>query len=105
MDIDRVEAEPVLLDDPVNPAVPTPPDCLASVVLDRLGLRGVSLASDAYIPFRDNIDRAQGSGVAYIAQPGGSARDADVIAACDAYGMAMANTYNLRALPAQDAIE
>jgi phosphoribosylaminoimidazolecarboxamide formyltransferase/IMP cyclohydrolase len=56
------------------------------------GLRGVSLASDAYIPFRDNIDRAHGSGVAFVAQPGGSARDAEVIAACDAYGMTMAFT-------------
>jgi len=50
---------------------------------------GVSYASDAYIPFRDNIDRAARSGVAYVAQAGGSARDADVIAACNEYGMAM----------------
>ena len=55
-------------------------------------LRGVSLASDAYIPFRDNIDRAHASGVEYVVQPGGSARDADVIAACDAYAMAMVFT-------------
>lgn len=55
-------------------------------------LRDVALASDAYIPFRDNIDRAHGSGVAYVAQPGGSARDGEVIAACDEYGIAMAFT-------------
>jgi phosphoribosylaminoimidazolecarboxamide formyltransferase/IMP cyclohydrolase len=55
-------------------------------------LRGVSLASDAYIPFRDNVDRAHASGVQYIAQPGGAQRDADIIAACDDYGIAMAFT-------------
>jgi phosphoribosylaminoimidazolecarboxamide formyltransferase/IMP cyclohydrolase len=52
-------------------------------------VRGVTLASDAFIPFRDNVDRAQASGVEYIVQPGGAQRDADIIAACDAYGMAM----------------
>jgi AICAR transformylase/IMP cyclohydrolase PurH len=55
-------------------------------------LTGVSLASDAYFPFRDNIDRAHESGTRYIAQPGGSRRDAEVIAACDEYGIAMAMT-------------
>ena len=55
-------------------------------------LRGVSLGSDAFFPFRDNIDRAAASGVGYIAEPGGSIRDEDVIKACDAYGMAMAFT-------------
>jgi phosphoribosylaminoimidazolecarboxamide formyltransferase/IMP cyclohydrolase len=55
-------------------------------------LRGVSLASDAYIPFRDNVDRARESGVEYIVQPGGAQRDADVIAACDEYGIAMVFT-------------
>jgi AICAR transformylase/IMP cyclohydrolase PurH len=54
--------------------------------------RGVTLASDAFIPFRDNVDRAAASGVEYIAQPGGSQRDAEVIAAADAYGMAMVFT-------------
>jgi phosphoribosylaminoimidazolecarboxamide formyltransferase/IMP cyclohydrolase len=58
--------------------------------LDRL--TGVSLASDAYIPFRDNVDRAHASGVEYIAQPGGAQRDADIIGACDDYGMAMVFT-------------
>ena len=55
-------------------------------------LRGVSLASDAYIPFRDNVDRAHASGVEYVVQPGGAQRDADIIAACDGYGMAMVFT-------------
>jgi phosphoribosylaminoimidazolecarboxamide formyltransferase/IMP cyclohydrolase len=55
-------------------------------------LSGVTLASDAYIPFRDNIDRAHASGVEYIVQPGGAQRDPEVIAACDDYGMAMVFT-------------
>ncbi len=53
-------------------------------------LSGLSLASDAFFPFADNIDRARQSGVSYIAQPGGSIRDAEVVAACDDYGIAMA---------------
>ena len=53
---------------------------------------GVSLASDAFFPFGDNVERAHRSGVAYIAQPGGSIRDDHVIAACDRYGIAMAFT-------------
>lgn len=52
-------------------------------------LSGVSLGSDAFFPFDDNIERARESGVAYVAQPGGSVRDEDVIAACDQYGIAM----------------
>ncbi len=55
--------------------------------LDRL--EGVVLGSDAFFPFRDSIDRAALSGVSYVLQPGGSARDDIVIEACDAYGMAM----------------
>jgi phosphoribosylaminoimidazolecarboxamide formyltransferase/IMP cyclohydrolase len=54
--------------------------------------QGVALGSDAFFPFRDNIDRAQASGVSYIAQPGGSVRDDAVIEACDAYGMVMCFT-------------
>jgi len=54
--------------------------------------RGVTLGSDAYIPFRDNVDRAHASGVEYIVQPGGARRDADIIAACDEYHIAMACT-------------
>ncbi|HWQ97402.1 MAG TPA: phosphoribosylaminoimidazolecarboxamide formyltransferase [Clostridia bacterium] len=52
-------------------------------------LTGVSLGSDAFFPFDDNIERAHKSGVKYIAEPGGSVRDADVIASCDRYGIAM----------------
>ncbi len=55
-------------------------------------LSGVSLGSDAFFPFSDNIDRAAQSGVAYIAEPGGSKRDQEVIDACDRYGIAMAFT-------------
>ena len=55
-------------------------------------ISGVALGSDAFFPFGDNIERARLSGVSYIAQPGGSIRDDDVIAACDKYGMAMAFT-------------
>lgn len=55
-------------------------------------ITGVSLGSDAFFPFGDNIDRARLSGVSYIAEPGGSIRDDNVIAACDKYGIAMAFT-------------
>lgn len=54
------------------------------------GLKGVSMASDAFIPFRDNIDRAVMSGVKYIVHPGGSVRDAEIVAACDQYGITLA---------------
>ena len=54
---------------------------------------GVSLGSDAFFPFGDNIERAHRSGVCYIAQPGGSVRDDHVIATCDRYGIAMAFTH------------
>ena len=53
---------------------------------------GVALASDAFFPFGDNIERAAKSGVNYIAQPGGSVRDDNVIETCDKYGMTMAFT-------------
>ncbi|MDT8719361.1 phosphoribosylaminoimidazolecarboxamide formyltransferase [Clostridium sp. 19966] len=53
-------------------------------------LKGVSLGSDAFFPFRDNIDRAAQSGVKYIVQPGGSVRDNIVIEACNEYDMVMA---------------
>lgn len=52
----------------------------------------VTLGSDAFFPFGDNIERAHKSGVKYIAQPGGSVRDDNVIATCDKYGMVMAFT-------------
>jgi len=55
-------------------------------------LTEVSLGSDAFFPFGDNIERARKSGVCYIAQTGGSIRDDNVIDACDKYGIAMAFT-------------
>ena len=56
------------------------------------GNKGVTLGSDAFFPFPDNIERAKKSGVKYIAQPGGSVRDDLVIECCNKYGMAMAFT-------------
>ncbi len=53
---------------------------------------GVSLGSDAFFPFGDNIERARKSGVCYVAQAGGSVRDDHVIATCDKYGIAMTFT-------------
>lgn len=55
-------------------------------------LDGVALGSDAFFPFGDNIERAHRSGVQYIAQPGGSIRDDNVIDTCNRFGMAMAFT-------------
>ena len=55
-------------------------------------LDGVCLASDGFIPFRDNIDHAQKHGVKFIAQPGGSSRDDEVTAACEEYGITMVHT-------------
>jgi phosphoribosylaminoimidazolecarboxamide formyltransferase/IMP cyclohydrolase len=58
--------------------------------LDQLS--GVALGSDAFFPFGDNVERAHRSGVEYIAQPGGSIRDDNVIEVCDKYHIAMAFT-------------
>ena len=55
-------------------------------------LDGVSLVSDGFIPFRDNIDHAQRHGVRFIAQPGGSTRDGEIEAACAEYGIALVHT-------------
>ena len=55
-------------------------------------ITGVSLGSDAFFPFGDNIERARRSGVSYVAQPGGSIRDDHVIETCDRFGMVMAFT-------------
>lgn len=55
-------------------------------------MTGVALGSDAFFPFGDNIERAHKSGVSYIAQPGGSVRDDNVIETCNKYGMVMAFT-------------
>ena len=56
------------------------------------GNKDVTLGSDAFFPFSDNIERAHKSGVKYIAQPGGSVRDDLVIECCDQYDMVMAFT-------------
>ena len=58
--------------------------------LDKMD--NVSLGSDAFFPFGDNIERAHRSGVKYVAQPGGSVRDDNVIEACDKHGMVMCFT-------------
>ena len=58
--------------------------------LDQMS--GVTLGSDAFFPFSDNIERAHKSGVQYIAEPGGSVRDDAVIECCDKYDMVMAFT-------------
>ena len=55
-------------------------------------IKGVSVGSDAFFPFGDNIERAAKSGVTYIAQPGGSIRDDDVIKTCNEHNMTMAFT-------------
>lgn len=53
---------------------------------------GIAYSSDAFIPFRDNIDRAAASATRYVAQAGGSVKDSEIIAAADAYGMVMCFT-------------
>merc|ERR1719247_2086730 len=55
-------------------------------------LDNVAISSDAFFPFRDSIDFASKLGVKYVAQPGGSVADAEVIGACDVYKMTMAFT-------------
>ena len=57
-------------------------------------LSGISLASDGFFPFRDNIDRAAKSGVSYVAEPGGSARDEDIIRAADDHDMVLVFTHS-----------
>ncbi len=59
---------------------------------EKLPLRGAVMASDAFLPFRDGVDVAAEYGIAAIIQPGGSKRDAEVIEAADAHGMAMLYT-------------
>ena len=55
-------------------------------------MSGVTVGSDAFFPFGDNVERARKSGVAYIAEPGGSIRDDNVIEVANKYGIAMAFT-------------
>lgn len=71
---------------------PAPPLPNAERTRWRQQLADVALASDGFIPFRDNIDHAHQHGVRYIAQPGGSVRDDEVEAACQEHGIAMAYT-------------
>jgi phosphoribosylaminoimidazolecarboxamide formyltransferase / IMP cyclohydrolase len=63
----------------------------AQIAIRKAGdrVKGAVLASDAFFPFRDNVDAAAAAGVTAIVQPGGSQRDADSIAACDEHGIAM----------------
>lgn len=88
------ECEDVLGDDVWQNFFTTRPDPLTreekKAYLSQI--TGVALGSDAFFPFGDNIERARKSGVSYIAQPGGSVRDENVIAACNKYGMVMAFT-------------
>lgn len=56
------------------------------------GMTGVSMVSDGFLPFRDNIDHAARHGVSFIAEPGGSVRDEEVVAACREYGIALVHT-------------
>ncbi|MEM9295916.1 MAG: phosphoribosylaminoimidazolecarboxamide formyltransferase [Planctomycetota bacterium] len=56
------------------------------------GFAGVGISSDGFFPFRDNLDRAARTGVKHVAQPGGSTRDQDLIAAADGHGMTMSMT-------------
>jgi phosphoribosylaminoimidazolecarboxamide formyltransferase/IMP cyclohydrolase len=58
----------------------------------ELRLKGAAMASDAFFPFRDNVDEAAKLGISAIIQPGGSVRDEEVIKACNEYGLAMALT-------------
>jgi phosphoribosylaminoimidazolecarboxamide formyltransferase/IMP cyclohydrolase len=59
---------------------------------EKLVVAGAVMASDAFLPFRDNLDVAAGFGVRAVIQPGGSVRDAEVIAAADQHDMAMVFT-------------
>merc|ERR1719487_2066377 len=73
---------------------PTPPEPLTTDEKAEFlkSLDGVAISSDAFFPFRDSIDHASKLGVKFVAQPGGSVADDEVIEACDAYGMSMAFT-------------
>jgi phosphoribosylaminoimidazolecarboxamide formyltransferase/IMP cyclohydrolase len=70
-----------------------PPPLTAQEKQEWLGsVTGVALSSDAFFPFRDNIDRAAKSGTSYVAEPGGSVRDDAVVAACNEHGMTLSFT-------------
>jgi phosphoribosylaminoimidazolecarboxamide formyltransferase / IMP cyclohydrolase len=67
---------------------------IAGLKADEAGLQvpGAVMASDAFFPFRDGIDAAAAAGIRAVIQPGGSMRDAEVIAAADEHGLAMVFT-------------
>ena len=88
-DLTRFEAQALAeaLDGPFEPLTEQEKrDYLAKV-------SGVSMVSDGFIPFRDNIDHAQRHGVKFIAQPGGSSRDEDIAQACREYGITLVHTH------------
>nr|CDJ91918.1 bifunctional purine biosynthesis protein PURH [Haemonchus contortus] len=72
--------------EPVNPL--TPEDRTEWMAKQT----GVVMSSDAFLPFRDNIDCAKQYGVTYVAHPGGSVRDEDIVEACDEYGITLIHT-------------
>ncbi|RDU24678.1 phosphoribosylaminoimidazolecarboxamide formyltransferase [Anaerosacchariphilus polymeriproducens] len=78
----------------LNHVLEAPPERLTEYEKEKWieGLKNITLGSDAFFPFRDNIDRAYRSGVKYIVQPGGALRDEIVINACNEYKMVMAMT-------------
>ncbi len=88
------EYEDILADGVWQNTFQTKPEILTAAEKKEWGRRlsGVALGSDAFFPFGDNVERARKSGVAYIAQPGGSIRDDNVIETCDKYGIAMVFT-------------
>jgi phosphoribosylaminoimidazolecarboxamide formyltransferase/IMP cyclohydrolase len=99
---EKINAIDIYLQDDVTPAELRAWEANFREVPERLSaaekrewlddLKGVALSSDAFFPFRDNIDRAQRSGVEYLVQAGGSTRDDLVIEAADEYGMLMINS-------------
>ncbi|EYB95016.1 hypothetical protein Y032_0164g3517 [Ancylostoma ceylanicum] len=72
--------------EPVNPL--TPEDRKSWLAQQT----GVVMSSDAFLPFRDNIDCAKQFGVMFVAHPGGSVRDDEIIEACDEYGITLIHT-------------
>merc|ERR1712176_1230773 len=87
-DMDTAEREQWAknFDNVPQPLAPEERDLFVSQLSD------VAISSDAFFPFRDSIDCASKLGVKYVAQPGGSVADEEVIAACNTYGMTMAFT-------------
>jgi phosphoribosylaminoimidazolecarboxamide formyltransferase/IMP cyclohydrolase len=88
------EYEDILADGVWQNTFQTKPDVLTREEKKEWGqkLTGVSVGSDAFFHFGDNVERARKSGVCYIAQPGGSIRDDNVIETCNKYGIVMAFT-------------